>query len=71
MDSDNKRKPSNTYLKYSNLALQLFLGMAFTGWVGYQIDQYFGFKIPILMIVFGLSFFGGMLYQIYKEISKE
>jgi hypothetical protein len=70
MDLGNKPKPSNQYLKYSNLALQLFLGMGLCGWLGYKLDFYLQIKIPVFMILFGLSFFGGMMYQVYKQISK-
>ncbi len=65
------QKPSNSFLKYRNFALQLFGGMALAGWLGYKLDQYLGLKFPVFLLTFILAVFGGMIYQIYKSINKE
>lgn len=71
MDSDNKPNPSNNYLKYSNLGLQLLLGIGLAGWLGYLLDNFLEIEFPAFMLTFGFLAFGGMLYQIYRTLNKE
>jgi hypothetical protein len=68
---NKKPKPSNDYLKYSSLAIQLLAAMFFMGWLGYLLDQYLGLKLPAFMLLFGFTAFGGMMYQVYKSINKD
>lgn len=67
-----RKKPSqySNYLKYSGLALQLLITIGVCGWLGYEADQYFGHKYPLLMLLFGFLGFGGSMYQIYRSINK-
>ena len=65
------RKPSNSYLRYSNFALQLFGGMALAGWLGYKLDNYLGIGFPAFLLSFVLTVFGVMIYQIYKGLNKD
>lgn len=74
MDQDRMptgQKPSNSFLKYSNFALQLFGGMGLAGWLGYRLDQYLQLKFPAFLLSFVLLVFGGMMYQIYRSFNKE
>jgi hypothetical protein len=66
-----KQRPSNTYLKYSGLAFQLFGAIAIMGWVGYKIDQYMEIKFPAFTLLFCFLAFGGMMFQIYRSIKKD
>lgn len=71
--SPNKKlkTSSNSYLKYSSLAIQLLAAMFFMGWLGYLLDNYLALKFPIFMLLFGFSAFGGMMYQIYRSVKKD
>ncbi len=71
MASDNKPNPSNNYLKYSHLGLQLLLGIGLAGWLGYLLDNFLEIDFPAFMLTFGFMAFGGMLYQIYQTLNKE
>jgi hypothetical protein len=71
MASDNKPNPSNNYLKYSHLGLQLLLGMGLAGWLGYLLDNFLKLNFPAFMLTFGLLAFGGMMYQIYRTLNKD
>ena len=68
---NKKPKPSNDYLKYSSLAIQLLAAMFVMGWLGYLLDQYLALKLPAFMLLFGFTAFGGMMYQVYKSIKKD
>ena len=69
--SNQKQKPYNSYLKYSGLAFQLLGAIGVLGWLGYKLDHYLQIKFPAFMLLFGFLAFAGMLYQVYKSISKE
>jgi F0F1-type ATP synthase assembly protein I len=62
---------SNSYLKYSGLAVQLLAGIAVFGWIGYKVDQWLGLKFPAFMLLLGFLAFGGMMYQIYRSINRQ
>jgi F0F1-type ATP synthase assembly protein I len=66
----NKPNPSNNYLKYGGLAFQLLGGIGASGWLGYLLDRYLAFTFPVFMLTFGLLFFVGMIYQLYRTIHK-
>lgn len=63
-------KPSNDYLKYSSLALQMLITIGIAGWLGYKLDQYLQFTFPAFMLVFGFAAFGGMMYKLYRSVNQ-
>jgi F0F1-type ATP synthase assembly protein I len=67
---EQKPKPSNSYLKYSSLALQLLVTIGLFAWLGYKLDGWLKLKYPIFLIVFVFVAFAGMMYQLYKSIDK-
>lgn len=68
---NQKSKPSNTYLKYSGLAIQLFGAIGLLGWLGYKLDQYLALNFPAFMLLFGFLAFGGMMFQVYRSIKRD
>jgi F0F1-type ATP synthase assembly protein I len=66
-----KSKPSNTYLKYSGLAIQLFGAIGLFGWLGYKLDQYLALTFPAFMLLFGFTAFGAMMFQVYRSIKSD
>jgi hypothetical protein len=67
---NKKQSQSNTYLKYSGLAVQLLLVIGIFGWIGYKIDEMLHIKFPAFMLLLGFLSFGGMMYQIYRSINR-
>ena len=65
-----KSRPSNAYLKYSGLALQLLAAIGFFGWLGYLLDQHFQFQFPLFMLLLGFGAFGGMMFQVYRAVKQ-
>jgi hypothetical protein len=66
-----KSKQYNTYIKYSGLAIQLFAAIALFGWLGYKLDQWLELKFPAFMITLGFLAFAGMMYQVYRSVTKD
>ena len=67
---EQKPKPSNSYLKYTSLALQLLVTIGLFAWLGNNLDGWLKLKYPIFLIVFVFVAFAGMMYQLYKSIDK-
>ena len=63
-------KPSNSYLTYSGLALQLFGGIGLSAWAGYYLDRYLGLAFPVFLLSFVMISFVGLLYLVYKRLNK-
>jgi len=67
----NRPKPSNRYLRYSGLGIQLLATLAAGGWLGYVLDQALHLRFPFFLLLFVFLTFGGVIYQLYRTISKE
>lgn len=66
-----KGPPSNKYLKYSNFALQLLGAIGFSAWLGIKLDKYLELGFPVFLLSFVLLSFGGMMYQMVRNLNKE
>jgi len=64
------QKPSNSFLKYSSLGLQLVAGIGLAAWLGHWLDNYLQWKFPVFLLSFVFISFGGMIYQLYKSLNK-
>ncbi len=69
-DQSDKKKPVNSYVKYSGLAFQLLAAIGVFGWLGYKLDQFLGLTFPAFMLLFGFLAFGAMMYQMYQSIKQ-
>jgi len=65
-----KPKPSNDFLKYSSLGIQLVLGIGLAAWLGHKLDQYLDLKFPAFLLGFVFITFGGMMYQLYRSLNR-
>jgi hypothetical protein len=74
MDPDpleqKKQKPSDSYLKYSGLGLQLLLTIGVAAWGGYKLDMYLGLKFPAFLLTFVFVAFGGSMYLLYRALNR-
>jgi hypothetical protein len=68
--SDKKENQTNTYLKYSGLALQLLLTIGVFGWLGHLLDSYLAFTFPVFLLLFGFAGFAGMMVYLYRTINR-
>ena len=65
-----KQSQSNSYLRYSGLAIQLLAAIGIFGWLGYKLDQWLELRYPVFMMVLGLLAFAGSLYRVIKTMNQ-
>ncbi len=65
-----KQKPSNDFLKYSSLGIQLVVAIGLAAWLGHKLDQYMNIAFPAFLLGFVFLTFGGMIYQLYRSLKK-
>jgi ATP synthase protein I len=74
MDPDpsgaKKPKPSDSYIKYSGLGVQLLLTIGLAAWGGYSLDKHLGIKFPAFLLTFVFVAFGGSMYLLYRSLNK-
>ncbi|MCC6834308.1 MAG: AtpZ/AtpI family protein [Cytophagales bacterium] len=66
-----QKKPTNSFLKYSGLGLQMLATIGVGAWLGHKLDQYLGLKFPVFLLTFVFVLFGGVMYQLYRMLNKD
>jgi hypothetical protein len=69
-DPKKQQKPSDGYLKYSQLGLQLLLTIGLAAWGGYALDKKLGLKFPAFLLTFIFVAFGGSIYFLVRALNK-
>ncbi len=62
------QKPTDSFLKYSGFAFQLFGGIGLAAWAGHSLDKFLEFRYPVFLLSFVFIVFAGMMYQMYQNI---
>ena len=57
-------------MRYSGMAMQLFIGMAIAAWVGQKLDARFNTPKPFITIILILLFTSGYFYKMYKDLTR-
>jgi hypothetical protein len=67
------RKPSsaNSFIKYSGIAVQLFVLLFIGALIGREVDIWFHTPKPYFTILFILLFAGGFFYRLIKDLSRK
>lgn len=68
-DPKKQQKPSNGYLKYSQLGIQLVLTIGLAAWGGYALDNKLGLKFPAFLLTFTMIGFAGSMYFLYRSLN--
>jgi len=68
---EKKDKPSNSFIKYSGLGVQMLVTLGVGAWLGLKLDQYFNLKFPVFLLTFVFVLFGGLMYQLYRTLNKD
>jgi ATP synthase protein I len=69
-DQKNQQKPSNSYLRYSQLGIQLLLTIGLAAWGGYALDKKLGLKFPAFLLTFIFVAFGGSMWMLMRSLNK-
>ena len=62
---------SNQYLKYSGMALQLFVLLAVGAWLGQMLDAKLNTPDPYFTIAFILLFTTAFFYKLVKDLNRK
>lgn len=65
-----KQKPYNSYLKYSGLSIQFLAVIGLAVYAGYRLDAYLALQFPAFTLLFAMLALGGMIYKLYRTITK-
>lgn len=68
---DNQKKPSNNFLKFSGLGLQMLVSIGLGAWLGMKLDEYLKLQFPLFLLIFVFVIFGGLMYQLYRSLNKD
>jgi uncharacterized membrane protein len=73
MTSGSDRKPpsSNSYLKYSGMAIQLLVLLGIAAWLGQKIDKKLSTSSPYFTILLILLFMAGFFYSLVKDLNRK
>ena len=68
-DQKKQQKPSNSYLRYSQLGIQLFGTIGLAAWGGYALDKKLGLTFPAFLLTFVFLAFGASMFMLYKALN--
>ena len=68
---DQNPRQVNQYLKYSGMALQLFVLLAAGAWLGQLLDKKLGTSQPYFTILLILLFGGVFFYRLIKDLNRK
>lgn len=61
----------NNMMRYAGLATQWMVMMGLGVWLGYKLDKYLNWKVPVFLILFPLISLTVSLWQLIKEFNKK
>ncbi len=64
-------KQPNSFVKYSNLAIQMGLIIGLSAWGGSKLDEHFKTKEAYFTIILSLLGISGSLYLVIKDVIAE
>jgi ATP synthase protein I len=65
------RKQPNTFLRFSNLTIQMGVIIGLSTWGGMKLDEHFQTKDPYYTIVLSLLGIGAALYVVLRDVMKQ
>jgi F0F1-type ATP synthase assembly protein I len=68
---DEKKKPVNSFVKFSGLGLQMIVSIGIGAWLGLKLDQYFELEFPIFLLTFVFLIFGGLMFHLYRSLNNK
>lgn len=69
--SKEPKEQANSFLKYSQLGLQLFITIGICGYLGYVMDEKWRDGSALWVIIMVLLGSGGALFHLYRSLPKD
>lgn len=66
---DRARKRYVELAKYSGMAIQLFLVVGISAWIGQKLDAYFETPKPFITVALIVFFTAGYFFKLYKDLT--
>ena len=66
-----KPSPSNQYLQYSGMVIQLFVLLGIGAWLGQLLDKKLNTPDPYFTILLILLFTAGFFYKLVKDLGRK
>ncbi|MBX2931366.1 MAG: AtpZ/AtpI family protein [Chitinophagaceae bacterium] len=64
-------KKYNIFIRYANMATQLFVGLGITLWLGKWLDEKLAREKPLLTWIFPMFYLIGYLVKLIKDTNKK
>jgi F0F1-type ATP synthase assembly protein I len=64
-------KQTQSMLRYASLATQLMVMLLVAVWLGYKVDGWLNWRIPVCMILFPLTALIVSLWKLVKDLSNQ
>lgn len=61
--------PLKQYARYSGIAFQMMVAMAFSAWLGLKTDELLNLQFPLFTLIFIMAALGVILYKIVRSLS--
>lgn len=71
MGSEDKRKNTTNFVKYSGMGFQMLATIGLFAFAGYKIDEYRGSEKLIFMALLGLLGVIVSLYQVVRQLNSK
>ena len=70
-NNENDQKTQNTWVKYSQIGLQMILIIVAGAFLGHWLDGKFPSKLPIYTLCFSLFSIATAMYLVIKQLPKQ
>lgn len=71
MKEDNNTNNTRTWLKFTQIGLQMILTIGLGTWFGYWLDSRSANKTPVWTLVLSLTSIGVSLYNVIRQLPKQ
>ncbi|UTA66804.1 MULTISPECIES: AtpZ/AtpI family protein [Emticicia] len=71
MQEDNNSNNSRTWLKFTQIGLQMILTIGLGTWFGYWLDNRSDSKTPVYTLILSLTSIGVSLYNVIRQLPKQ
>ncbi|PLK44278.1 AtpZ/AtpI family protein [Emticicia sp. TH156] len=71
MQDDNNSNNRRTWLKFTQIGLQMIITIGLGTWFGYWLDTRSDSKTPVYTLILSLTSIGVSLYNVIRQLPKQ